>query len=67
MSPQLPTLRQGGAETLDKLLHETVARHDIPAMFYLATNAKETIYANQTGEKVFGDPSKGQIDDDTGT
>ena len=65
MSPQLPAIRQGGAEVLDKLLKDTVAKKQTPAIAYLATNAKEVIYANQEGVKVFGDESSGQIDGDT--
>ncbi|WVW87132.1 hypothetical protein I302_109189 [Kwoniella bestiolae CBS 10118] len=63
----LPTVSAQGKESLDKLLEETVDRRHVPAVFYGATNAKEEIYFNQYGEKVFGDESSGQIDADTTT
>lgn len=65
MPAKLPQLKSGGAAALDKHLHDTVARRHVPAVFYLATNAKETIYSNQEGEVKFGDASSGQIDEDT--
>lgn len=65
MSPQLPQLKQGGKEALDKNLRDAVARRETPALFFLATNAKETIYSNQEGEKVFGDEESGKVGPDT--
>jgi hypothetical protein len=65
MSSRLPQLRKGGAEALNKHLHETVARKETPALFYLATNAKETILSVQEGEMVFGDENSGQVTEDT--
>lgn len=61
----LPKLGPNGAKVLDDLLAETVARRHVPAVFYLATNAKETFYSNQKGEVVFGDTSSGQVNEDT--
>lgn len=59
----LPELASPGA--LDKLLHDRVAVRDLPAIFLAATNADETIYLNQAGERVFGDASKGEVNEDT--
>ncbi|WWC66068.1 uncharacterized protein I303_108690 [Kwoniella dejecticola CBS 10117] len=62
-----PTVSSSGKQSLDKLLKETVERRHVPGIFYGATTAKEEIYFNQYGEKVFGDASSGQIDADTTT
>ncbi|KAK8869722.1 hypothetical protein IAR55_000290 [Kwoniella newhampshirensis] len=63
----LTTLKPSGKASLDELLRVTVERRHVPAVFYGATNAKEEIYFNQLGEKVFGEPSSGQIDENTTT
>ncbi|WRT69885.1 uncharacterized protein IL334_006876 [Kwoniella shivajii] len=63
----IPRLTSSGKESLDKLLKKTVDRRHVPAVFYGATNAKEEIYYNQYGEKVFGDDSSGQVDEHTTT
>ena len=65
MSMPLPTISSSGASELDHLLAETVKRRHVPAVFYLATNAKETIYSNQKGEVNFGDPASGEVNEDT--
>jgi len=67
MSPSLPLpkLKLGGSDRLDELLHLTVASKGFPAIFYLATNVKETIYSNQDGDMVFGDESSGKVDVET--
>lgn len=65
MTPQLPSISKSGSNTLDRLLHERVALNETPAVFWLATNAKEEIYSNQAGLRVFGDESSGQVHADT--
>ncbi|WWD16008.1 hypothetical protein CI109_100433 [Kwoniella shandongensis] len=63
----LPTLKPSGKASLDKLLKETVEKREVPAVFYGATNAKDELYFNQAGDKVFGDSASGQVDENTYT
>ena len=65
MSMPLPKLAANGVKALDAQLQKTVDQRHVPAVFFLATNAKETIYSNQAGEVQFGDPSSGQVDENT--
>jgi CubicO group peptidase (beta-lactamase class C family) len=65
MSMPLPRLNADGASALDAHLQKTVEQRHVPACFFLATNAKETIYSNQAGEVQFGDASSGQVDEDS--
>lgn len=58
---KLPKLASRTA--LDKLL---LSRPELPARFFLATNAKETIYSNEIGDRVYGRPEDGAVDEDTG-
>jgi hypothetical protein len=62
---RIPTISAHGTSDLDAFLKDTVAARKIPAVVMAATNAKETIYLNQCGDVSFGDPSKGQIDEQT--
>jgi hypothetical protein len=63
---KLPTIGPAGAQALDAFLSEHDSRKVTPAIFCLATNAKETIYCNQLGQVVFGDEASGQVNADTG-
>jgi len=54
-----------GKQALDDLLQSSVASREVPAVFFGATNADETLYLNCAGEKTFGDESSGQVDEDT--
>jgi len=65
MTKPIPTITSDGAEALDGFLKKTVTGGRVPAVVFGATSAQETIYWNQAGDVVFGDPSKGQIDEDT--
>ena len=65
MSLPLPRLNADGSKALDELLAKTVAQRHVSAVFFLATNARETIYSNQAGEVTFGDASSGEVDEDT--
>ena len=65
MSLPLPTIKSGGKERLDALLSEVSAKHNVPAVFYLATNADGTIYENQQGDVNYGDESSGKVNGDT--
>lgn len=44
-----PSLSPAGIRSLDKLLHDTVASREVPATWFGATTAKETIYFNCDG------------------
>lgn len=61
----LPTISSSARGPLDEFLQENVQSRRVPAMFIGATNAKEEIYFNQAGEKVFGDASKGEVGSET--
>ncbi|KAI5480308.1 hypothetical protein MNV49_001267 [Pseudohyphozyma bogoriensis] len=65
MSLPLPTLTPEATKPIDAFLKTTVAEGKVPAVFFGATNAKETIYFNQGGEKVAGNPGEGMVDEDT--
>lgn len=65
-SMPLPKIKTGGEDNIEALLKETVGKKVVPAVFYAATNAKETIYANQDGDLIFGDESSGKVNRDTG-
>lgn len=62
---KLPSLKPEGKDVLDQHLKKYVESKKIPAVFYGATNAAETIYFNQMGDVHFGDPSKGQVNENT--
>lgn len=57
-----PRLSAEGKKKLDALLQEKVAAKTIPAFFWGATNADEELYYNVGGDKVLGEPDKGQVD-----
>lgn len=61
----LPAPKLRTTEALDTLLRERVAKRDLPAIFLGATNADETIYLNQAGERVFGNAAAGEVNEDT--
>jgi methyl acetate hydrolase len=65
MSHRLPVLAQNGIKALDTLLQQRVARAETPAIFWLATNAKEAIYSNQGGLRTTEDDKSGQVNADT--
>lgn len=65
MSDQLPVITQDGISVLDTLLEQHVAQAKTPAVFWLATNAKEAIYSNQAGHLIMGDATAGQVNEDT--
>ena len=64
-STPLPRLKAEGSKNLDSLLHSTVAKQNLPAIFCAATNVNETFYSNQDGHVVFGDEGSGKVDSDT--
>jgi hypothetical protein len=65
MNAPLPTWNSQAARSLDKLLEETVSSGDFPALFMGATTADRILYWNQQGNRVYGDPSRGPVDENT--
>ena len=61
----LPVLRSGGDAALDLLLEQTIAKKEVPSIFWAATNADKVIYQNQAGNVVFGDEASGTVNPDT--
>ena len=62
---RFPEPKLKSPDALDTLLRERVAKRDLPAIFLGATNADETIYLNQAGERVFGNAAAGEVNEDT--
>lgn len=58
-----PHLSAEGKAKLDALLDTKVAEKKIPAIFFGASNAEGEIYFNAKGDKVLGEPDKGQVDE----
>jgi hypothetical protein len=50
---------------LDTWLADTVAARDHPAIHVGATTVEGPIYFSQAGERVFGEPEKGEVGEDT--
>jgi len=68
MPPKLPLppkLSSAGRRALDALLHQRVASRTLPALHFGATTSAGTLYLNCAGDRVFGEPEKGQVDRDT--
>ncbi|KLT44390.1 beta-lactamase/transpeptidase-like protein [Cutaneotrichosporon oleaginosum] len=60
-----PHLSAEGKAKLDALLDAKVAEKKIPAIFFGASTADGEIYYNAKGDKVHGEPDKGQVDENT--
>ncbi|WOO82583.1 Acyltransferase LovD [Vanrija pseudolonga] len=60
-----PTLSAAAKAKLDALLHTSVAQPETPAFAFAAATADELLYFNSAGERVWGSPDKGQVDDTT--
>lgn len=68
MTIKTPTLSAETKQKLDSILKENVDSHEIPASTFAVATADpkaDPIYFNAYGDRVFGDASKGQIDEDT--
>ena len=65
MSLPTPSIDQAGRSAIDQFLAETVSSRRVPATFLGVTTAKEELYFNQDGERVFGHPDQGLVDDQT--
>ena len=66
MSLPCPKLLPEGKTHLDALLQAKLAEGTAPSIFWAATNANETIYENQAGNVVMGDPASGRVNRDSG-
>ena len=64
---KLPTLGSDASAEIDQFLKRTGEKRVVPAVFLGVTNAEQTLYSNQNGEKVFGEPDKGIVTENTGT
>ena len=65
MALPLPTLTTSGKQALDQSLNKTVEAQRVPAVFFGATNAKQEIYFECGGDRVFGRPDEGKVTPDT--
>jgi len=66
MSIPTPSIDEAGRAAIDKFLADTAGGRRVPATFLGVTTAKGELYFNQDGERVFGEPDKGVVDDQTG-
>lgn len=60
-----PILSAKGKAALDELLTSRVESRNIPAATFGVTSADGEIYFNHAGERIFGQPEKGNVDDKT--
>lgn len=60
-----PTIGTQGRAALDRWLEETVASRVTPALFVGVASKDEVLYWRCMGEKVLGEPEKGEVNDDT--
>lgn len=60
-----PRLSAEGKAALDALLAKAVAGRTVPALHFAATTKDGVLYAGQAGERVFGEPDKGQVNAET--
>lgn len=60
-----PRLSAEGKAALDALLAKAVATRTVPALHFAATTKDGVLYAGQAGERVFGEPEKGPVDEQT--
>jgi len=60
-----PKLDASGKAALDTLLKDTVESRNVPATYFGATTADGELYFNCAGERVFGEPDKGMVNEDT--
>jgi hypothetical protein len=63
--PSLPKLSAKGSAALDDLLKTSVGGRTVPATYFGATTADGPLYFNCAGERVFGEPDKGEVTEHT--
>lgn len=61
----IPKLDDAGVPALRKVLSEPIFKGTIPASTLGVTTAKETLFFEYGGDRVYGKPEQGQIDEDT--
>lgn len=65
-APQkVPRLSDEGKAALDAILKKATESRTVPAMHFAATTKDGVLYAGQAGEKIFNEPEKGQVNEDT--
>lgn len=66
MAIPTPTLKQSGKQALEEFLQQTNKDHKVPAVSLGVTNKDGELWFGCGGERVFGQPNEGQINDETG-
>lgn len=61
-----PNLSAEGKRAVGAWLDAEVAKGTHPAIFAAIATADEMLYFNAKGDRVFAQPEKGQVDEDTG-
>jgi hypothetical protein len=59
------SLSQKGRAAIDNLLRETVESKRVPATFFGVTTADSELYYDQKGDRIFGKPDQGEVDEHT--
>lgn len=60
-----PKISDEGKAALDAYLNERVGSKEVPAVFFAVTNKDEEIYINCAGDRKFGHPEEGPVNQDT--
>lgn len=66
MSGHAPHLDDKGQAALESHLYDSVAGRQVPATWLGVTAADKEIYFGYEGERVFGQPEEGMVDEHTG-
>lgn len=62
---KVPRLSAEGKAALDELLAKAVESRTVPALHFAVTTKDGVLYQGQAGERVFGEPEKGNVGPDT--
>lgn len=65
MSLPTPSFDAAGKAALDAHLQKIVKERRVPATWLGVTNAKEELFFDYGGDRVFGKPEAGMVDDHT--
>lgn len=65
MGSHLPALKADSKARLSAYIQDTARSGNFPAIFAGVTNAKETLYFDQAGDRVLGQPDKGEVQEET--
>lgn len=60
-----PKLTPEGKRALDAWFKAEVAKGEHPAMFAIVATANDVLFESARGDRVFGQPGKGQVNWDT--